>query len=83
MITNDVPDTVVELFDRWIKDEVGSMNAAFYYGALRQGFIAGYKAGHADAWDQWRKGKLFENDDDAKQAYEEALNNKPEEDNDD
>lgn len=60
MITNDVPDTVIELFNKWIKDEVGTMNAAFYYGALRQGFIAGYYAG-----------------------FDQALNNKPKEDNDD
>ena len=39
------------------------------YSVAYDAFLAGYKA----AWDDWRRGRLFENDEDAKAAYKEAL----------
>jgi|688.fasta_scaffold435357_3 hypothetical protein len=40
---------------------------------ITKGFIDGYKAGQAATWEEWRRGKLFESDEDAKAAYKKVL----------
>ena len=65
--------TPEEMAKEYVKQEQLEYEEASgaYYG-----FLAGYKAGQAATWEEWRRGKLFESDEDAKAAYKEALEDK-------